>query len=45
MYNGGKRSGNGSLDAINAGADGHAAIHDETRPCAVREIWNAINVA
>jgi hypothetical protein len=33
MYIGGRRSGSESLDAINAGADGHATMRDETHPC------------
>jgi hypothetical protein len=45
MYIGYMRSGSGSLDAINVGADGHAVIHDETRSCVAWEIWDAINVA
>ena len=45
MYSGGRRSGSGSLDAINTGADGHTAMHDETRPCVAWENWDAINVA
>ena len=45
MYNGGRRSDSGSLDAINVGADGHSAMHDETRLCAAWEIWDVINVA
>jgi hypothetical protein len=45
MYSGGRRSGNGSLDAINADADGHATMHNETHPCASWEIRDAVNVA
>jgi hypothetical protein len=41
MYNGGS----GWLHANNADADGHAAMHDETRPCVTWENWNAINIA
>jgi hypothetical protein len=29
----------------NSGADGHAAMHDETRPCVAWENRDAINVA
>jgi hypothetical protein len=38
LYSGGRRSGSGALAAINAGADGHAAMHDETRHCAARSV-------
>jgi hypothetical protein len=43
MYNGGKRSGSGSFGRNNAGADSHAAMHDETRIAG--ENWDAINIA
>jgi hypothetical protein len=42
MYSGDRRSGSGALDAIYVGADGHAAMHEETRPGVA---WNAINIA
>jgi hypothetical protein len=45
MYISGRGSGSGSLDAINAGADSHTAMHDETRSCVAWEIWDDINVA
>jgi hypothetical protein len=35
LYNNGRRSGSGELAAINTGADGHAAMHDETLHCIV----------
>jgi hypothetical protein len=45
MYSGVRRSGSGSLDTIYAGADGHAAMHDVTRPCVVWKNCDTINVA
>jgi hypothetical protein len=45
MYNGGRRSGSGTLGAINTGANGHTVMHDETRPCVAWESYDAINVA
>jgi hypothetical protein len=36
----GRRSGSRALAAINAGADGHAAMHDETRHCVASESWD-----
>ena len=44
MYNIGRRSDSGSLDAINAGAEGHVAMYDEMRPCVAWENWDAINI-
>jgi hypothetical protein len=38
LYNDDRQSGGGALAAINAGANGHAAMHDETRHCAARSV-------